>query len=191
MEEEWRDIGEIKGIDYTGLYQVSNYGEVKSINYNHTGKEKILTPISNSRGYLSVGLSKNGNCTLERINRIVAITFIPIPEELKDIPIEQLEVDHIDCNKANNRLENLRWADRSGNERNPITRQRISKALINNPHFSQPVVQIDKNTNDVIKEWPSMAEAERQLGIRQSNISACCRGVNRLKSAGGFKWQYK
>ena len=48
-----------------------------------------------------------------------------------------------------------------------------------------------KNTNDVIKEWPSMAEAERQLGIRQSNISACCRGVNRLKSAGGFKWQYK
>ena len=191
MVEEWRDIGEIKGIDYTGLYQCSNYGEVKSMNYNHTGKEKILTPISNSRGYLSVGLSKNGKCTLERINRIVGLTFIPIPEHLKHLPLDKLEVDHIDCNKANNRLENLRWADRSGNERNPITIKRISQSLVNNPKLSQPVVQIDKNTNEVIKEWPSMAEAERQLGIRQANISACCRGVNRAKSAGGYKWQYK
>ena len=191
MEEIWKDIGEIKGIDYTGLYQCSNYGEVKSMNYNHTGKEKILTPISNSRGYLSVGLSKNGKCTLERINRIVGLTFIPIPEHLKHLPLDKLEVDHIDGNKENNRLENMRWSDRSGNERNPITIKRISQSLVNNPKLSQPVVQIDKNTNEVIKEWSSMAEAERQLGIRQANIPACCRGVNKAKSAGGFKWQYK
>lgn len=192
MEEEiWKDIGIIKGVDYTGMYQVSNYGEVKSLNYNHTGKEKILTPISNSRGYLSVGLSKNGKCTLERINRIVGLTFIPIPEQLKHLPLDKLEVDHIDGNRTNNRLDNLRWADRSGNERNPITIKRISQSLVNNPKLSQPVVQIDKNTNEVIKEWSSMAEAERQLGIRQANISDCCRGVNRHKSAGGYKWRYK
>ena len=191
MKEEWKDVGIIKGVDYTGMYQVSNYGEVKSLNYNHTGKEKILTPISNSRGYLSVGLSKNGKCTLERINRIVGLTFIPIPEQLKHLPLDKLEVDHIDGNRTNNRLDNLRWADRSGNERNPITIKRISQSLVNNPKLSQPVVQIDKKTNEVIKEWSSMAEAERQLGIKQSNISACCRGVNRHKSAGGYKWQYK
>lgn len=191
MKEEWKDVGIIKGVDYTGMYQVSNYGEVKSLNYNHTGKEKILTPISNSRGYLSVGLSKNGKCTLERINRIVGLTFIPIPEQLKHLPLDKLEVDHIDGNRTNNRLDNLRWADRSGNERNPITIKRISQSLVNNPKLSQPVVQIDKNTNEVIKEWSSMAEAERQLGIRQANISACCRGVNRHKSAGGYKWRYK
>ena len=195
MEEVWKEVGIIKGVDYTGLYQVSNYGEVKSLeridNNNHPVKEKILEPVKNTKGYLSVGLCRNGVCTPSRINRIMGLTFIPIPEHLKHLPLDKLEVDHIDGNRANNRLDNLCWADRSGNERNPITRKRISQSLVNNPKLSQPVLQIDKNTNELIKEWTSMAEAERQLGIRQSNISACCRGVNRHKSAGGFKWQYK
>lgn len=54
---------------------------------------------------------------------------------------------------------------------------------------SKPVLQIDKNTNEVIAEFPSMAEVERQFGFSFKNISCCCRGI--IKSAYGFKWKYK
>ena len=55
MNEVWKDIE-----GYEGKYQVSNLGNVKSLNYNHTGKEKLLKPI-NANGYLTVHLSINNN----------------------------------------------------------------------------------------------------------------------------------
>ena len=54
---------------------------------------------------------------------------------------------------------------------------------------SKPVLQINKDTNEIITEFPSVMEVERQLGFYQSNISMCCNG--KRKTVGGFKWQYK
>lgn len=54
---------------------------------------------------------------------------------------------------------------------------------------SKSVLQLDKETDEIISVYPSMTEAERQLNIYQGTISKCCRGIN--KTAGGFKWFYK
>ena len=220
--EEWKDIGVVKGIDFTGLYQVSNYGLVKSLNYNNTGREQVLRPNMDEDGYLIVCLSKDGKQKSFRINRLVAIAFeLPIPEELKHLPLERLEADHIDTDKTNNCVWNLRWTDSKGNMRNPLTRQHISEALKGIPKseeakrkmseakkgkhltdetkrkmsesringkLSKRVLQHNKETGEVIREWPSLAEVYRQLGYSQGYISACCNG--KYKSSYGFKWSY-
>lgn len=64
-----------------------------------------------------------------------------------------------------------------------------SKKGIPNIKLSKPVLQIDKDTNEVIAEFPSVAEVQRQFGYHHSNILNSCRG--KLKSAYGYKWQYK
>lgn len=64
-----------------------------------------------------------------------------------------------------------------------------TKKGIPNIKLSKPVLQVDKDTNEVIAEFPSVAEIYRQFGYHHSNIVNSCRG--KLKSAYGFKWQYK
>ena len=103
MEEIWRDIK-----DYEGYYQVSNRGIVKSLNYNHTGKEGIMKPHDNGKGYLRVQLCKDGKGKWYRINRLVAQAFLPNPNNLP-------EVNHIDGNPKNNNVNNLEWCDRKTN----------------------------------------------------------------------------
>ena len=55
MDEIWKDI-----IGYEGLYMISNYGRVKSLNYRYTGKEEILKALKYGTGHLFVRLCKNG-----------------------------------------------------------------------------------------------------------------------------------
>ena len=71
------------------------------------------------------------------------------------------------------------------------TREKLSEAKkgISNVKLSKPVLQIDKDTNEVISEFPSVSEVERQLEISISNVSNCCNGKRNI--AGGYKWQYK
>lgn len=77
-----------------------------------------------------------------------------------------------------------------GKKHTEETKQKMSKKNKNSLKCgSKPVLQIDKNTNEVIAEFPSMIEVERQFGFSFKNISCCCRGIT--KSAYGFKWRYK
>tara|TARA_R110000737_G_C14376353_1_gene449735 strand:+ start:168 stop:692 length:525 start_codon:yes stop_codon:yes gene_type:complete len=109
--EEFRDI---KG--YEGLYQVSNLGRVKSLSRTiykvdgttQTFKDKIRSSTFNGRGYLQLGLTKNGKCKTCKVHRLVSETFIPNIEGKK-------EVNHLDGNKANNILSNLEWCTPSEN----------------------------------------------------------------------------
>ena len=94
MEEIWKEIP-----DYPD-YKVSNFGNIMSKKY---GDYRLLTPTPNSDGYLRVGLCKNNKHSTKRVHRLMAIAFIPNPENLST-------VDHIDQNKTNNDLSNLRWA---------------------------------------------------------------------------------
>ena len=93
----------VKG--YENIYQISNLARVKSF---QKGKVKILQPILNNSGYLSVRLYKNGKSKVLKVHRLVAENFIPNP---KNKP----EVDHIDGCKINNAVENLRWVTSSEN----------------------------------------------------------------------------
>ena len=90
--EFWRDIE-----GYEGLYQISNVGQVKSLKRN-----KILKPSPTKDGYLRVKLSKEGNKKMFYIHRLVAAAFLPNEEELP-------EIDHINNDRADNRVANLQW----------------------------------------------------------------------------------
>ena len=92
--EIWKDIQ-----GYDGLYQVSNYGRIRSLKYN---KERILKQGLNGKKYHFVNLSKNGIQKNARIHSLVAILFLDHkPNGMVTV------IDHIDNNKSNNRVDNL------------------------------------------------------------------------------------
>ena len=93
--------------DYENEYQINKNGEIKN-----KKKNIIITPC-NVNGYLRIGLNKNGIGKKYYIHRLLAIEFIPNPYNYDF-------VDHIDNNRLNNDLENLRWITYSGNCRNRI-----------------------------------------------------------------------
>jgi hypothetical protein len=102
--EEWKEI-----IGYSD-YQVSNLGNVKSLNFNKTKKEKLLKPIICNK-YPSVCLWNQDGKSLKTIHRLVAESFIANPNHY-------LTVDHINRNKMDNRVENLQWAPYSEQNKN-------------------------------------------------------------------------
>jgi hypothetical protein len=100
-KEIWKDIE-----GYEGLYQVSNLGRIKSLNFKRSGKEGILK--SNPEGgYCAVTLSHKRRGVFY-IHRLVATAFIPNPEN-------KPEVNHINHNKRDNRASNLEWVTQSEN----------------------------------------------------------------------------
>ena len=96
MKEIFKDIEE-----YEGLYQISNLGRVKSLKY---GKERILKPAKDKKGYLYVCLYKQGKMKIYRVHRLVAQAFIPNPNNLP-------QVNHKDEDKTNNASSNLEFCD--------------------------------------------------------------------------------
>ena len=121
MEEEiWKPIK-----DFEGYYEVSNIGRVRSLNYKRTGKGKILKNIEDYKGYLEVGLTKNGKRKQFKVHRLVAEAFIPNPENKPCI-------DHINTVKSDNRVENLRWVTYKENSNNEKT---LEKFKGENHHF--------------------------------------------------------
>ena len=174
MKEEWKEIR-----DYEGLYQVRNTGKIKSLNYRHTGREKIMKHSVNKIGYLIVKLYKNRKFKSFIVHRLVAEAFIPNPN---NYPC----VNHKNEIKDDNRAENLEWCDAKYNNNFGTRKERVAEKTTNGK-CSKSVLQIDKTTNEVIAEFPSINEVQRQLGI--SHISECCLG--KRNTAGGFKWKYK
>jgi len=99
-DDEFVDI-----IGYEGLYQINRKGEVLGLKRNKLLKSKI------DGGYSRIRLCDNNERKEYSIHRLLAIQFIPNPDDLP-------EIDHIDRNKTNNSLENLRWANHHTNSRN-------------------------------------------------------------------------
>ena len=97
-EEIWKDIP-----NYEGMYQVSNLGRVKSLKF---GKERVLKPILNGRGYYHINLYKGGKTIINTIHRLVMLSFVGESE---------LEINHKNGIKSDNRLENLEYCSRSEN----------------------------------------------------------------------------
>lgn len=107
MKEIWKDV-----VGYKGIYQVSNFGRVKGIDRvggnNHTYKEKILKPQAHTHGYFQVTLNNKSKKTKVYIHRIVLEAFEgSCPPEM--------ECNHKNGNKRDNRLSNLEYCTRSDN----------------------------------------------------------------------------
>lgn len=116
MDEIWKDIP-----GYEGKYEVSNLGNVRSLNYNHTGEIKLLKQGTNKKGYKLVNLCKNGKQKCYLIHRLVAMTFIPNPNNL---PI----INHKDENKVNNNVKNLEWCTIAYNNNYGTRNERTSES---------------------------------------------------------------
>ena len=140
--EEWKPVR-----NYEGKYMVSNTGEVKSLNYRRTGKERILKGVDYGEGYLYVSLWKDGKVKQCRINRLVAQAFIPNPNNLP-------EVNHKNEDKTDNRVENLEWCSRLYNNTYNDRAKKVGKKQRNDPNKSKADVGIHK-INGLILEFPS------------------------------------
>lgn len=110
QNEIWKDV---KG--YEGLYQVSNFGRIRSFLKTGHFKDKFLdtpeirTPGIAHTGYMCIVLVKDGKRHTYDLHRLIAETFIPNPENKRT-------VNHIDGNKLNNKVDNLEWTTDSENQ---------------------------------------------------------------------------
>ena len=198
--EIWKPV-----VGYEGLYEVSSYGRVRSLdridNNNHPLKGAILKPYISNSGYLLVGLYKQQKRDRKLLHRLVAEAFIPNPDN-------KPEIDHINTIKTDNTVflnedgsinyekTNLRWTTRKENINNPLTKTKMhinarkpSKGKYGKKHHrSKPIIQYDKEGN-FIKEWDCANDVERVLGISNKHIGSVCLG--KRKSCGGYIWKYK
>lgn len=191
MEEVWKDI---RG--YEGYYQISSCGRIKSLDrkVKHLKggyaikKGKILKQCYDKDGYLLVVLYKNNKKRTRRVHRLVAMAFIPNPNNYP-------QINHRDEDKTNNTVQNLEWCDAKYNNAYGTRTERIFKqtkrnehaaqSLRNHPSFSKSVVAY-KDGVEVLR-FASQAEA-RRMGFVQGNISACCRGERKYHK--GLTWKY-
>lgn len=191
MDEIWKDIYYVNVtnneiIDYRGLYQVSNLGRIKSLNYNKTKKEKILA-LAKKEEYDYVTLNKNGKGRTFLVHRIVAFMFVPNSENKE-------YVDHIIPikNGGTNESSNLKWVTAKENSNNKLTRENMSKSRENKfkgvdcPALGQKIVKIDKDTKKIIDIKYNFEYG--QEGYNCSKISACCK--DKRKSHSGFIFKY-
>lgn len=185
MKEEFRWI---KGFE--GYYMVSNLGRVYSFPHyddmmRKHGGHFISTQIA-PNGYEVAHLMLNGKRTAKYVHKVLAESFIPNPMGKK-------EIDHIDSNKTNNRIDNLRWCTRSENCRNEISyarlvesQKKISRCGDKNP-YSRRVAQYDAKGN-FITEYESCGDAFRKTGISRDSIQQCASG--KRKFGGSYIWKY-
>lgn len=182
MEEIWKPI---KG--YEGCYEISSLCRIrsiprkiksKSIGFAMT-KERILKPwLCKSTKYYMVTLYKYHKSKKKSVHRLFAEAFIPNPENKPFI-------DHINGVRSDNRIENLRWVTHKENMNTPTAKE---NRIRSQSHSAKRVAQISILTGEVIQEYRSVGEVERQNGFRRGNISACCRGETEISF--GYKWKY-
>lgn len=173
--EEWRDIE-----GYEGLYQVSNEGRVRSLNYNHTKTTKNLRLAIVKNGYVIVCLTKNGKTTNKYVHRLVAEAFIQNPNNFNC-------VNHKDENKTLNIVENLEWCDHKYNDNYGTRNDRIRTFARNRVDQSKIVYQYTLD-GELVAIWESTKECGRQ-GFQQSNVQRCCVGEH--KQHKGYRWSYE
>jgi hypothetical protein len=167
--EIWKDI-----VGYEGLYQVSNLGNVKSCNFHREKREKLLNPDVDKLGYKRVRLYHNSKSKKFQIHRLVALMFIPNPENKPFI-------NHIDCNPSNNRVDNLEWVTPKENIQYASDLGRLKGSR------HTPIIATNLSTS---KEtyFSSQCEAARQLNLNSSHINQVLKG-NR-KQTGGYTFKY-
>ena len=205
--ETWKSLNFI-GYPY---YEISNLGNVKSLNYKRSGKEGILKPNKNKQGYLQVDLCKGRKVKRFRVHKLVCLTFLENPYNLP-------QINHRNEIKTDNRVKNLEWVSskencnygtrnerigkaRKGKKHSEETKRKIRKTLKGKKHSEETKRKISENNPNrkpilqftkeciFIREWDSITSINIELNIHIGGICMCCKG--KRKSAGGFIWRYK
>lgn len=180
MQEQWKDIViEKNGVvyDYTGLYQVSNFGRVRNIK-----TDTIRKCNTRKDGYVMVKLHDNKTKTKQcfQVHRLVATMFIPNPEN-------KPTVNHINHIKNDNRVENLEWATHSEQQDEivrQIKRQKKRDDFKGSKHpRARKVMCVETG-----KIFDTVTEAAKQNNIKKGSLGNCLTG--RTKTAAGYHWKY-
>ena len=165
-------------VGYEGIYEVSNTGEVFRVASGvNTVVGRKLSLSKNSRGYLNTCLYANGGYKMLCIHQLVAKAFIPNPNN-------KPQINHIDCDKTNNHVNNLEWVTQSENIRHAFDNGRYDRRI---KADSKPVIGVSLYTDDILA-FPS-AKAAESAGFTYPNISLCANGkANQHK---GYRWYFK
>ena len=166
-------------------YEVSTSGKVRN-------KGKEVKQCKNNKGYCTVDLYKDGERKRIFVHRLVAETFLPNPDN-------KPQVNHLNRNREDNRVENLEWVTPKENMNSPLTRKHCKEVMKGENtsmygkfgkehHLSKTVIQFDLDGN-MLNVWNALMDAEREVGARNGHISNCCRG--KQQTSGGYKWQYQ
>lgn len=173
--EIWKQID-----GYNGRYQISSHGRLKSFAQDKVNG-KILSGGKNWKGYKTTFLRDgNGKETFFFIHRLVALNFIPNPDNLP-------QVNHKDENKENNCVENLEWCDNDYNIHYGTGRRRAAISNYCCETTSKKVYSVDAKTGQV-EYFDSIGDAERKTGNSHCNIVRALKG--RRPRCGGRQWFY-
>ena len=184
--EQWLDI-----VGYEGLYKVSNFGRVKSLERkipfkDRSGKDneriqysRIVRVHNNGRGYLFALLWKNGDVKREYVHRIVASAFILNPQNLP-------QVNHKDENKLNNQADNLEWCTSKYNNHYNNRHAKNIKARKDNGNC-RVIIAYDLYGN-FVKRYDCSLELEKD-GFNRRNVYKVCNG--KAKTHNGYIFRFK
>ena len=165
MEEIWKPIITDR-YDYTGCYEVSNFGRIRSLNYYGVpGKIGMLKLKLENTGYYRVALCIYNTRIYYSVHRLVKFAFDPIENP------SNYEVNHLDENPLNNKLENLEWCTKEYNIR-------YSQ--------SKTIIQLTFS-GEVVAKYLGVFELPKEFN--KHCVSRCCRGV--LLQYKGYLWLYE
>ena len=171
-KEIWKKHPEYAGIEVSTLGRVRTLDRVVSSGKGiRLVKGQVLKPSDNGKGYLQVKILIDGKQTNKRVNRLVAETFLPNPDNLS-------EVNHKSCVRNDNRVENLEWCTASYNRQ-----YREKYGISQTESLGHPVFAINLSMLKVSR-FSSQGEASRSLGIDNGNINKVIKG--RLKQTSGY-----
>ena len=199
MKEIWKDVA-----GYEGLYQVSNKGNVRSLDHksnHHFYKGKVLKARPDKDGYMIVGLSKNGVHKWLKVHRLVAIAFISNPHNY-------LTVNHKNEIKTCNEVWNLEWMTIKDNNNYGSRRYRISVAQRGKPRdyakgeknyfYGKRFCGKDNVTSkrvyqytfdgEFIRSFDCVREAAETIGVSKSFMGLMCNG--KRKQTKGYLFSY-